>query len=73
MVVDGSLRLDAAKYEYSNVGVHEEDQHEQSADIVESRKGDDQCSQQCLQPLHAGKAPGYLLIDKLTTRPDCKL
>lgn len=48
MVVDGVLRLDAAEQQHSHVGVHEEDQHEQCADIVESRQGDDQCGQQRL-------------------------
>lgn len=51
MVCDGSLGLDGAKQQHCHVGVHEEDQHEQGAHIVEGWQGDDQSSQQRLQTL----------------------
>ena len=53
MVIDRILKLDAAKQQHSDVGVHEEDQHEERANIVEGRQGDNQRGQQRLQALHS--------------------
>lgn len=53
MVGDSSLGLDGAKQQHRHIGVHEEDQHEQRAHIVESWQGDDEGCQQCLQALQA--------------------
>ena len=58
MVIDGSLRLDTAEQQHCNVGVHEEDQHEQRPNVVEGRQGNDECCQQRLQPLQATLAIG---------------
>ena len=53
MVCDGSLGLDGAKQQHRHVGVHEEDQHEQGANVVEGWQGNDQSCQQRLQTLQA--------------------
>ena len=53
MVGDSSLGLDGAKQQHRHVGVHEEDQHEQRAHIIESWQGNDEGRQQSLQALQA--------------------
>lgn len=64
MGVDGGLGMDAAKQQHCNIGVHEEDQHEQRSNIVEGRQRDDEGCQQRLQPLHVTQAfPGDSSIE----------
>ncbi len=53
MVCDGSLGLDGAKQQHCHIGVHEEDQHEQGAHVVEGWQGNDKSCQQRFQTLQA--------------------